>query len=302
MTPIRTVTGRLVKGSRIRGTNHHNFVLLKPSSSCFIRSIHHLASKTSVNNGLPSVTSSSPSLISSKAPNMHTQFGSFSICCLVDAPWTMIPSDISRLVCRITGDADCLARSFVIPDLLGPWTLQSHLLFFTNPTAIYTLGQALVRHPTKRILRVNKYPAGYTYFRALCSPKTGLPPVHPWSGRTVLIRGIPSKLPWTHVEQSLLSFGLPIIPAGSLEPHHRAQLGMYWPIWDPMPQISRKKPSVYQTELTRSQLIYVSSPAMANYVAGELHRTRPAWLASNAESKYSHDQSSGWQLKARVVY
>lgn len=119
---------------------------------------------------------------------------------------------------------------------------------------------------------------------------------NPFSGKAVLLDGIPIKLSHQHIIQSLSHFGHSIIQP---QPHQ----SFPWP--GSIIPIQSKTPSI-----TRHQIIYCHSNALAHHLAGQLHRSRPAWLPSSSYHPHHHHQLSnqtqhdsiGWELKARVIY
>ncbi|KAH9817577.1 hypothetical protein DFH28DRAFT_1124230 [Melampsora americana] len=104
---------------------------------------------------------------------------------------------------------------------------------------------------------------------------------HPFSGKAVLLDGIPFKLSSHHIIQSLSHFGHSIIHPQPVHP-------IPWPAL--IIPFQPKLPLI-----TRHQIIYCHSNALAHHLAGQLHRSRPTWLPSRQDP-------SGWELKARVIY
>ncbi|MBW0520433.1 hypothetical protein O181_060148 [Austropuccinia psidii MF-1] len=231
--------------------------------------------------------------------SFHLEFDSFIITCLINI---------------ILFDVRCLA----IPDLLSNWTTQSHLLFLQDANLI----QSIIHHLSKKfygnqlkLIRPNKYPAAVKFLKALDGrfisnvlniSLNEIPNNHQWSGRAVLVHGLPSKLSLDHVERSMINFGLPIQPVSSLDDRQRIKLGMYWPIWDPISSSSsfnKESTDSKQTKvITRHQVIYTSSSPIAAFVASELHRSRPSWLGSSLNINSNYQRRLDWELKARVIY
>lgn len=133
-----------------------------------------------------------------------------------------------------------------------------------------------------------------TTHHALKSLTSIIPSPRPFSGRAILLDGIPKKLSHHHVNNSLLRLGYPIITPPSQSS------------WS----ISTSHSD--QPLLTRYQIVYVNSVALAHHMAGQLHRSRPAWLPSSTSQHLQSQHASstanedgdgtGWELKARVLY
>ncbi|CAH7668497.1 hypothetical protein BY996DRAFT_2487130 [Phakopsora pachyrhizi] len=265
--------------------------------------------------------------------------GGLVVSCLIGTPSTWLPSDLDRFICLSTGQNNSLIRSFSIPDLECPWSIQSNLLFLRSESCIHKLWRSITNDPNLKLCKHNRFKPANQYFnqimkqsslkpkqpgdRSISERDFGVPPPHIWSGKAVLIKGLPNRISMSHVENSIIRFGTPIRAVCKLDLDQRYRLKMYWPIYDPLPSPSRTRDHTIdqninidedrsdlnkkKTKFTRIQLVYVSSNLIANHLASQLQRVSPIWLNSNLNNKRTNEpcilgQTSGWQLKARVIY
>ncbi|KAG0144952.1 hypothetical protein CROQUDRAFT_659250 [Cronartium quercuum f. sp. fusiforme G11] len=195
--------------------------------------------------------------------------GPYSITALSGLPITTTPRDIHH-TCQAFDSLPIAIYPVFQPH---NWSSLTFLLFFASRT------QNL---PNLPLSSPSKSPATYHALRTLLPTA---PNPNPSSGRAVVLDGIPTRLSHQHVTDSLLAFGFPILT--HTEPRT-------WPGTAPVTD---------RPMLTRYQVIYLPSIALAYHLAGQLHRSRPAWLPHRKTSSPSGiEGETGWELKARVLY
>ncbi|EGF97872.1 uncharacterized protein MELLADRAFT_73682 [Melampsora larici-populina 98AG31] len=229
--------------------------------------------------------------------NHAKQLAITSVCSL---PITTIPISLKS---KLSNQNDFID---VFP-ILEPknWSSINCLIFFrinstisieTLPTHSNLISTFSNFNSTSNLKFTNPSKSTSTYY-ALKSLYPILNAPNPFSGKAVLLDGIPSKLSPQHVIQSLSHFGHSII-------NPQPCYSFPWP--GSINPIQSKTPSI-----TRHQIIYCHSNALAHHLAGQLHRSRPSWLPSSTSHHHQHHHQFsnqikqgviGWELKARVIY
>ncbi|KAA1129617.1 hypothetical protein PGTUg99_031982 [Puccinia graminis f. sp. tritici] len=128
-------------------------------------------------------------------------------------------------------------------------------------------------------------------------------------GRAVLLVGLPLHSDPLQIENTLLNFGFPVLRAQSLAAYERLLRRLYWPFLDPSPsclsnRMARPKKNDSKKKTSRAQVVYTPSLTISNHLVGELNHLVPSWLGSRVSknSELLGLPSSGWKLKAKVLY